>query len=137
MKTVIQRSIVGVAVALNLFVPTLASAACTLADLKGRWRVYATDYRNWVACPATLDEQGRLVNDTRCRSTSPAPEPMLEVGVMRLRQAPACLFSGVLRIGGEPHSVRSLTLSLDKTTASGIGKYVHGRFSIKLVKVGN
>jgi hypothetical protein len=137
MKALFQRAVVGMAVTASILAPTIASAACTSADLKGGWRIYITDYTYNGTCPARFNILGNVVAVTTCRTIDSAVVEQLEEGRLRLRSAATCLFNGVLKIGGENNIIKSFTLSMDKTTGFGVGTNDNGPFEVEFTKIAN
>jgi len=104
---------------------TPAGAACTQANLAGTWTAYSIGLNGsqlaWVSCNLVIGPLGAFIGASS--SCAASGETVKVKGALRLSAPAKCAFSGSLTIlparGTNP--IPSLTLSLDKQTAAGVG----------------
>ena len=104
-----------------------AQGACTQADIAGTWTAYSIgiDSTNgqlaWVACNLVINTAGGFTGGT---STCTASGHTVNAqGSLKIFAAAKCAYKGSLTIvqAGHTDPIPSLTLSMDKQTASGAG----------------
>jgi hypothetical protein len=111
--------------ALSILAALPAEAACTQANIAGTWTAYAVsqDEMNdlaWSACDLVIGAAGAF---TGSNSTCTAAGVTVKVqGSLKLTNAARCAYSGSISLGsGLTDPIPSLTLSLDRQTAAGVG----------------
>jgi hypothetical protein len=115
------KAIIPAVFAIACAAPT--QAACTQADLAGKWTAYVftqddTGKLAWIACTMVINAQGEFQTGTSfCKASGQTQQVH---GALRTQSAPMCLFAGTITTGqGAANSIPSLTLSLDKQSATG------------------
>lgn len=119
-----KTRVAGLAISLALF-PAAANAACTLADVAGKWQVYVWHNiligkaaGDWFQCKLVIDRAGNVA-DTTCSSTS--VNNKLTNGKVTLANAAACTYTATYKLKGLPHRIDHATLAKDKNAATGVG----------------
>jgi hypothetical protein len=134
------RSLAAAAAAAAVLAPMAASAACTQANIAGRWNVYTFSVNGgqpaWVRCRIIVSATGSVTNTT-CTAHTGQSLPLTGAHI-DLTGAPICVYGGGFSLAGSANQLRHLTLSLDKQTASGVGVAPPaGAFTIEMVKTGS
>jgi hypothetical protein len=102
-----------------------AEAACTQANIAGTWTAYSIGLDSgqlaWVSCNLVIDTAGAFSAGTStCTASGQTANAQ---GSLKLSAVAKCRYTGSLTIVQASHTdpIPSLTLSLDKQTASGVG----------------
>jgi hypothetical protein len=136
----IVRFLCGAAVAATVMAPMAASAACTQANIAGRWNIYVSGLNggvaSWVRCRIIVSATGSVANTT-CNAHTGQPLPLTGAQI-NLTGAPICVYQGSFNLAGSANQLRHMTLSLDKQTASGAGFQPGvGAFTVQMIKTGS
>jgi hypothetical protein len=117
------KAIIPAAFALACAAP--AQAACSQADIAGRWTAYSfsqdqTGSLAWAACVLNINAQGQF---TAGPSYCSASGQTVQIhGALTTSAASVCLFSGSITSSQNvTDPIPSITLSLDKQSAMGAG----------------
>jgi hypothetical protein len=129
--------ILAVSVIAASTIVTSAHAACTQAQLAGRWKAYSAGVDNqfsyWTSCTIIINATGFIANTTCINSFNFTGN--LTQGRIVLGHAPTCAFNGGFTFAGERNTLRNMTLSLDKQTAAGVGVFPGGSFIFSMVRM--
>lgn len=113
--------------ALLLTVAGQAHAACTQANLAGKWNAYLTlaFQQNVGLCTLVIKPDGSLAKTSRCllANIDAVPSGQLTIG-------PTCMFNGTIRIENTDYQIWHATLKGGIAAGIGVGQY----FSFTMVK---
>ena len=117
------------AITLAVLGPATAHAACTQADLEGKWQAYTMTLSQSVygvaRCTMTIGAGGAIAASSRCTDQNNYSAAM-QMGSVSLSNAGACTFTGQFRWQGTVYRILHGTIATDKRTASGIGTFAGG-----------
>ena len=118
-----------------------AQAACNLAQMAGVWTIYniaelPSHSLAWVTCALGINRAGAIDSKGSLCVNSNGVKLRPE-GKLRLAIASACAFTGSLDFpsAGVGGTIESLTLSIDKNYATGIGTGSAGEFLFNMVRI--
>jgi hypothetical protein len=120
-------------------VPATVHAACTQADLAGKWQAYTMSASaggpGLARCTMTVTANGTIAaSSSRCTDHANSSAPM-QVGSVKLTDEAACTFNGQFRWAGTLYRILHGTVAKDKRTASGIGTFTNGGFLFVLTEL--
>jgi hypothetical protein len=113
--------------------PAIADAACTQADLAGSWQAYVfNSQEQWFRCRLQINGAGDVA-DTTCVTTSTSAA--LTRGTVDLIAPAVCTYTAQYKLKGFPHKIDHITLSKDKTIATGVGFAGNVKFIVHFTKL--
>jgi hypothetical protein len=129
-----QAAISAFATGLALASAHAASAACTQADVAGRWQAYSINSVGaWVRCRLSIDGAGNIANNTCITSLNTAVG--MTGGKVQLSSGFYCTFTGSFFLGGAPNTIRHSTMARDKFSVEGVGVFPGGAFNFSLTRL--
>jgi len=133
------RGTLLLAVSLFAFSVAPANASCAQGSVAGVWKLYAavsnvSGETDWNKCSATIAVNGKL-SAASCQNSQGGSTPV--TGQVSLSNAANCTYTGTIHqtLTGITDTINEATLSIDKRSASGVGKYSGGGFVFTMVKV--
>ena len=132
------KKLTFVGACISIFLGSVAAhAACSHADLAGEWQVYSNNTTNSgrgyrVECSLNIAKDGTL-GYSICRSSSGKRAPV-ENGRWTLASAANCSYRGSFLWMTAPNQITQMTLSNDKRSGSGAGKFSDGQFTFTMIK---
>lgn len=131
--------IFSVITTVTLLAPSVVQAACSQADIAGKWHAYSTNWgsggRSYrVECSLTVGKDG-AIGDSTCTSSLRKTAPMTN-GRLTLSSAAHCSYRGSFLWITAPNQVTQLALSSDRKSGTGTGTFPDGHFTFTMTKSG-
>ena len=127
----------GLLVAALALAPAAADAACTQADLTGRWQVYmvaaSAEGQSWAQCALNINASGTIAK-TDCTDSSSANAALLN-GVAKMTIPAACTFTAHFTLAGKVFTVVHATMAQDKLAGTGVGTRPGEAFLFTMTKI--
>jgi hypothetical protein len=113
-----------------------AMANCSQSDAEGRWRVYATVLQSptphWMNCDLTVTPAGAISSGS---CDSPVQRNLeLSAGQIKIADTTNCVFTAHFELAGTPNSIQHVTLSPEKSVASGVGASSDAYFTFTMIR---
>jgi hypothetical protein len=113
-----------------------AIAACTAADLAGKWQVYSSGAEDgyssyWVRCTVNVSSSGALSGN--CAASSGGGGAV--AGRLTLSSPATCTATGQFTLGGTVNKVVHATVARDKNTGNGVGTFPGGNFIFSMTRL--
>jgi hypothetical protein len=118
---------------------TAANAACTQANLSGKWQAYTSSWETkskisyWSRCTFTVNAAGTM-SAASCVNSLGQSGPMTG-GKVKISKEATCTYTAQFVVGGALNKVGHGTLAKDKYTASGVGTFPGGGFLFTMTKL--
>jgi hypothetical protein len=120
-----------------LILSATANAACTQAQISGKWQTYSGSWNNsqswWTRCTFTVGATGVMSGGTCANSLNQAGP--ISNGSIKLTSGPNCTYTATFRVGGETNKVTHATLAKYHNTATGVGTFPAGAFIFTMTKL--
>jgi hypothetical protein len=132
-----KNTVASVLAASLALAPAAANAACTQADLTGRWQVYmvaaSAAGQSWAQCALNINAGG-VIAKTDCTDSSSANAALVN-GVARMTIPAACTFTAHFTLAGRVFTVVHATMAQDKVSGTGVGTRPGEAFLFTMTKV--
>lgn len=132
-----KTTAIGLLASALALAPAAADAACTQADLTGRWQVYmvaaGAEGQSWAQCALNINASGTIAK-TDCTDSSSANAALLN-GVARMTIPAACTFTAHFTLAGKVFTVVHATMMQDKLAGTGVGTRPGEAFLFTMTKV--
>ena len=114
-----------------------ASAACSQADMTGKWDLYTNEplYKStgatWTKCLVTIDGTGKIVPHSYCQPGIGGYGALTG----NITFSYSCMFAGTLNALLHPTTIAQSTLSKDKDVLSGVTNHDNQGYLFTMIKV--
>jgi hypothetical protein len=121
----------------SLLASAVVQAACSQADIAGEWQAYSTNWASGgrsyrVECSISVGKEGAL-GYSICTSSLGKRAPVINGG-LTLSNAAGCSYRGSFLWMTAPNQITQMTLSSDKRSGTGTGKFPDGHFTFVMTK---